>query len=413
MVTKMEKSNNKVLYRQKGSFKGFLFIVGLILIGVFLLYTQHLVNTLEEKSREYLRFRIRIFEENINSPSTDQDFGFFFTEVIQGTDYPIIYTDTLMAPQFCKNLGSALDTLRILTRADSGILSTRVKSMDRENQPIPITYQGLKLGYYHYGVSPVIEKLRWLPYIEIIAFMLFVLIGYIGFSQIKSSEQRNIWVGMSKETAHQLGTPISSLNGWIEILKEEPEKLEQILPEIEIDTRRLTKIASRFSQIGSMPAVKLRPIVPILRNAVIYYRKRLPKLNKKVFIKEDFTYEASININSELFEWVIENLIKNALDAIEGQDGEIILSVRQSADQRFVYIDVKDNGKGINPRDKQNVFKPGFSTKTRGWGLGLSLAKRIIEDYHKGKLFIKETRLGEGTTFRISFENVRSTAENM
>jgi signal transduction histidine kinase len=242
--------------------------------------------------------------------------------------------------------------------------------------------------------------------------MLFVLIGYIGFSQIKKSEQRNIWVGMAKETAHQLGTPISSVNGWIEILKEDPQKLEQILPEIEIDIKRLTKIASRFSQIGSLPAVKLRPITPILRNAVSYYRKRLPKLNKKVFIKEEYTCEASIGINSELFEWVIENLIKNALDAIEGQDGEILLAVNQSPDHQHIYIDIKDNGKGISPRDKQNVFKPGFSTKTRGWGLGLSLAKRIIEDYHQGKLFIKETRLGEGTTFRISFENVGSEPEN-
>jgi anti-sigma regulatory factor (Ser/Thr protein kinase) len=409
----MDSPKNKVLYRQKGSFKGFLFILGLALIGIFLLYTQHLVTLLEDKSREYLRFRIRIFEESINNPATDQDFGFFFTEVIQGTDYPIVYTDTLMVPQFCKNINPTLDSLRVLTPAAVKILSKQIKGMDRENQSIPIMYQGLKLGYYHYGVSPVIEKLRWLPYIEILAFILFVLIGYIGFSQIKSSEQRSIWVGMAKETAHQLGTPISSVNGWIEILKEEPGKIEQVLPEIEIDIKRLTKIASRFSQIGSMPAVKLRPIVPILRNAAAYYRKRLPKLNKKVFITENYAYDGNIKINSELFEWVIENLIKNALDAIESQVGEITISVNLSPDTRFVYIDVKDNGKGINPRDKQNVFKPGFSTKTRGWGLGLSLAKRIVEDYHKGKLFIKDTRLGEGTTFRISFKNVPSDDEIM
>lgn len=402
----MDPANNKILYRNKGNFKGFLFVLGLTLIGIFLLYTQHLVNMLEDKSREYLRFRIRIFEESINSPSTDQDFGFFFTEVIQGTDYPIIYSDTLMIPQFCKNISPALDARRVLTPAEITVLSKKIHGMDQENQPIPIMYQGLKLGYYHYGESAVIEKLRWLPYIEILAIMLFILTGYIGFSQIKRSEQRNIWIGMSKETAHQLGTPISSLNGWIEILKEEPQKIEQILPEIEIDIKRLTKIASRFSQIGSMPAVKARPIVPILRNAVAYYRKRLPKLNKKVFIKEDYAFDGSSEINSELFEWVIENLLKNALDAIESQVGQITISLNQSHDARFIFIDVQDNGKGINPRDKQNVFKPGFSTKTRGWGLGLSLAKRIVEDYHKGKLFIKDTRLGEGTTFRISLKNV-------
>jgi NtrC-family two-component system sensor histidine kinase KinB len=402
----MDINKNKMLYRNKGNFKGFLFIMGLILIGVFLLYTQRLVNLLEDKSREYLRFRIRVFEESINNPATDQDFGFFFTEVIQGTDYPIIYTDTLMVPQFCKNVDPVLDTLRILPGTVLARLSSLVRALDDENQPIPIQYQGMKLGYYHYGVSPIIEKLRWLPYIEIAASVLFILIGYIGFSQIKRSEQRNIWVGLSRETAHQLGTPISSINGWVEILKEDPEKLKTILTEIELDIKRLTKIASRFSQIGSMPSVKLVPVVPILRNAVAYYHKRLPKLNKKVFIIENYQSESHVHLNSELFEWVIENLIKNALDAIEGKDGRIILSVIVSPDAELVHIDVQDNGKGINPRDKYNVFKPGFSTKTRGWGLGLSLAKRIVEDYHHGKLFIKDTRLGEGTSFRITLKNV-------
>jgi anti-sigma regulatory factor (Ser/Thr protein kinase) len=402
----MEMFQNKFLYRQKGNFKGILFVSGLILIGIFLLYTQHLVSLLQEKSREYLHFKIRIFEENINSTSDDQDFGFFFTEVIQGTDYPIIYTDTLMIPQFCKNIHPQLDSVRVFSPSALRNLSTRVRAMDKENSPIPITYQGMKLGYYHYGVSPVIEKLRWLPYIEILAFFLFVLIGYIGFSQIKKSEQRHIWVGMARETAHQLGTPISAVNGWIEILKEEPAKLEQVLPEIEVDIQRLSKIASRFSQIGSMPSVKSVPLIPILRNAAMYYRKRLPKLNKKVFIKEEYNHDAILQINSELFEWVIENLIKNSLDAIENKNGEIQIAVNRSADSRFVYIDVRDNGKGINPRDRDNIFKPGFSTKTRGWGLGLSLAKRIIEDYHHGKLFVKESRIGEGATLRIALNNI-------
>ena len=402
----MDTNKNKVVYQHKGNFKGFLFIMGLILIGVFLLYTQHLVNLLEEKSREYLRFRIRVFEESINNPAMDQDFGFFFTEVIQGTDYPIIYTDTLMVPQFCKNVDPELDTLRVLPIPVLDELSRQVQALDNENQPIPIKFQGMKLGYYHYGISPIIKRLRWLPYIEIAASILFVLIGYIGFSQIKRSEQRNIWVGLSKETAHQLGTPISSINGWIEILKEEPHKLNSILTEIELDIKRLTKVASRFSQIGSMPSVKLKPVLPILHHAVVYYHKRLPKLNKKIFINENYRSEAMANLNSDLFEWVIENLIKNALDAMEGKDGEILLSVTLSPDLKLVHIDVQDNGKGINPHDKQNVFKPGFSTKTRGWGLGLSLAKRIVEDYHHGKLFIKDTRLGEGTTFRITLKNV-------
>ena len=235
---------------------------------------------------------------------------------------------------------------------------------------------------------------------EIAAAILFILIGYIGFSQIKKSEQRYIWVGMAKETAHQLGTPLSSLHGWIELLKENPQKLSKALKEMDADAQRLSKIALRFSQIGSFPALKETKIVEILKNTVIYFQKRLPQLNKKITILEKYTVSPVVKLNGELFEWVIENLIKNAIDSMEKDSGIITISLEKEADH-YIAIDVSDTGKGINSRDKTHIFKPGFSTKTRGWGLGLSLAKRIIEDYHGGKLFIKETRSGKGSTFRV------------
>ena len=395
----------KNIYKQKGNFKGFLFVFGLVIIGLILGYTQHLVNILQEKSREYLSFRIRVFEENINNPSTEVDFNFFFTEVIQSADYPIIFTDRDMNPLQCRNISDKFDSMLVLTPEAREQLTDYVTDMDSDNPPIPIQYQGNILGYYHYGVSPVIKKLKWLPYIEIAAALIFIIIGYLGFSQIKKSEQRHIWVGMAKETAHQLGTPISSIIGWLEILKEDKQQLDRATKEIEIDMNRLSKIASRFSQIGSVPLVKKTDLVSILKNTIAYFNKRIPRIDKKIKLTGTYKSAPLAQINADLFEWVLENLLKNALDAIEGSEGKIDLYLDTSEDNQEIYIDIKDNGRGIMPRDKANIFKPGFSTKARGWGLGLSLAKRIIEDYHGGRLFVKETRLGEGTTFRLILKN--------
>jgi len=389
------------IYKRKVNFKGFLFVLGLIIIAVILVYTQHLVNILQEKSREYMRFRVRVFEENINNPDTDVNYEFLLTEVIQGTDYPIIYTDPNMVPQFWQNIDPRIDSVHTLSSNIKDRLYAALTEMDNENPPIAITFQGTVLGHYHYGVSPVIQKLRWLPYIEIAAAILFILIGYIGFSQIKKSEQRYIWVGMAKETAHQLGTPISSINGWLEILKDQPDKLKHATKEMEIDARRLGKVASRFSQIGSLPSLKVNDIVRVSKNAVSYIRKRLPHINKKIIIEENYDFAGKVKLNEELFEWVLENIIKNAIDAIENKEGRIVVTVKKSEFNHYINIDISDNGRGINARDRRNIFKPGYSTKKRGWGLGLSLAKRIIEDYHGGKLFIKDTTLMQGTTIRI------------
>jgi two-component sensor histidine kinase len=395
----------KSIYKRKGNFKGFLFVFGLSIIILILAYTQHLVNLLQEKSREYLKFRIQVFEENINNPDSNADFGFFFTAVIQKTDYPIIYTDSSMTPLQCRNINEHLDTMQVLTPEAVAELKPHLNDMDRDNPPIPIKYQGIVLGYYHYGVSPVIKQLRWLPVIEISAAVLFILIGYIGFSQIKKSEQRHIWVGMAKETAHQLGTPISSIGGWIELLKESPDHREQVAREIEADVQRLSKVASRFSQIGSVQTLKPANIGDILQNTVSYFNKRIPQYNKKISIDLNLGMTSPVSLNRELFEWVIENLIKNAIDAIEDESGKIQIILSSSVDGREVYIDIEDNGKGISSRDRKNIFKPGFSTKKRGWGLGLSLAKRIIEDYHRGRLFVKESHPGERTVLRITLKN--------
>ncbi len=389
----------KNVYRFKGNFKSFLFALAILITIGFLYYTQTLVKVLQEQSREFLNFKVKIFEENINNESI-VDLSFFFQNVIQTADYPIIYTDAERRPQFWKNIGIPEmiqpippDTLRLLNHL--------IREFGKENPPISISYKGRVLGYYYYGESEIIRRLRWLPYIEIIVVALFILIGYAGFNSIKKSEERLIWVGMAKETAHQLGTPLSSLMGWLEYLKSDPAHLSRVLPEVEKDLTRLQTITKRFSQIGSLPDMKPGNIVETIEETVQYFRNRIPQKNGKIRLE----FKANHNIplvrfNKDLFSWVLENLIKNALDALEEDGGVITISCGLLGEDQ-VFIDVQDSGKGIHNAARKDIFKPGFSTKKRGWGLGLSLAKRIIENYHGGKIYLKESQVGSGSIFRI------------
>jgi signal transduction histidine kinase len=255
----------------------------------------------------------------------------------------------------------------------------------------------------HYGESTLITRLRYLPYIELAVVALFIFIGYVSFSYIKRSEQSNIWVGMARETAHQLGTPISSMMGWVELLRLQTgasdPKIVETLHDMDNDLQRLQKIANRFSRIGSKPDLKEENLIEIIGKVIAYFQRRIPQTGKRVQIALEYTSPVAANVNSELFEWVIENLIKNGLDAIETGAGKITIAVSDRADT--VNIDVIDTGKGIDVTYRKEVFRPGFSTKKRGWGLGLSLSQRIIESYHRGKLILKESKPGSGTTFRI------------
>ena len=286
-------------------------------------------------------------------------------------------------------------------------LKRMIVEMDGQNPPIKVQYNDtLVISYVHYGESRLIKRLRMLPYIEFTVVALFIFIGYMSFSYIKRSEQSNIWVGMARETAHQLGTPISSMMGWIELLKhqagEGKSKMTETLRDMDNDLQRLQKIADRFSKIGSKPDLKEENIAEVIDKVLQYFQRRIPQTGKRVQLSFDQKGILSAQINRELFEWVIENLVKNALDAIDSGEGKVTISISERPD--FVYIDVTDNGKGIEPSYKKEVFRPGFSTKKRGWGLGLSLSQRIIESYHRGKLTLKESRPGVATTFRIKLK---------
>ncbi len=392
---------SKTIFKQKINFKGLLFILGIILIISAILYSNRLVNSLEKKSTEYLKFRLKIFEENINNPNPNTNVGFFFNDVIQGADYPIIYTDRNGVPQSWKNIPGIASDKSDLSEKDKKKIADLLKEMAEENEPIAIRYQDNILGYYFYGYSPVIYKLRMFPYIAVGAAVLFILLGYLGFSYIKRSEQQFIWVGMAKETAHQLGTPLSSISGWLELMKQDDSIKETAIREIENDLKRLNKVATRFSKIGSAAGLKPTHITNVISDVVKYFQKRLPNMNKKIVIEKDFKSTPLVDVNVDLFEWVVENLIKNAIDAIDNKDGRITIRVKENFKDKKVYIDFTDDGKGISPQQKKNIFQPGFSTKKRGWGLGLSLAKRIIEDYHHGKIFLKDSKADHGATFRI------------
>jgi two-component sensor histidine kinase len=357
---------------------------------------------LEKKSTEYLEFRLKIFEDNINNPDPNSNISFLFNDIIQGADYPIIYTDKNRHPQSWKNIPGLPDNKTELTDIELKRVNKFLKEIARENKPIAIRYRDNILGYYYYGYSPVIYKLKKFPLIAVGAALIFILLGYLGFSYVKRSEQQFIWIGMAKETAHQLGTPLSSIAGWLELMKQDDSNKDLAIREIENDMKRLNKVATRFSKIGSASGFKMTPITDVISDVIKYFQKRLPNMHKKIVIREKFDCYPLIDVNPELFEWVIENLIKNSIDAIENKnEGEITIRVHENAQDGKVYVDCIDNGKGVLSQQRKNIFQPGFSTKKRGWGLGLSLAKRIIEDYHHGKIYLKDSKPNKGTIIRI------------
>ncbi len=274
------------------------------------------------------------------------------------------------------------------------------------NDPIEIKLgneEYSQMQYVYYGESPTVRYLRYFPYIQLSLLALLLGIGYVSYRAIMKSEQSNLWVGMTKEAAHQLGTPLSSLYGWVELLREEKDDdfSQRICDELESDISRLRGVAERFNKIGSEPELKLQKLEPILDQVVGYMEQRLPKLGKNVEVQRQFDSGIQAKVNTDLFQWALENLIKNAMDAIKSTTTKAYVSVKLHRVENEVFIDVEDSGTGIEKKYQNEIFKPGYSTKKRGWGLGLSLTKRIIEEYHKGKLVIHHSELGEGTVMRI------------
>lgn len=383
-----------------------LVIIGAAIAFGTLYYTQNLVQRLQQREKEIVQLYARSLEFVANTENVNADFTFIFQNIIQRIDFPLILTDannnisSVASGAGYKNIeyDSKLSDAQL-----KHFLMERLQELAQSHIPIDVKApNGKIIQKIYYGDSEIVQRLRYYPYLQILFAFLFLFIAYASFSYIKRSEQSNIWVGMSKETAHQLGTPISSLMGWNEMLKmnyQDSDKVLDTAEEIDSDLSRLNKIAKRFSKIGSLPELQEEiPFETILR-VINYFQRRLPQSGKNVQLLVEGEKERKAKINPELFEWVIENLIKNALDAIEHKNGIIQFNIQKNKSN--IEIEVKDNGKGIEHKRWKDIFRPGYSTKRRGWGLGLSLSKRIVEDYHRGKIFVKDSVINEGTTFKI------------
>ena len=277
----------------------------------------------------------------------------------------------------------------------------RINNLRLSQEPIVVQVNEEVTQYIYYEDSILLRRLYWFPYVQLAVIIAFIAIAVIALIMAQRSEQNSLWVGLSKETAHQLGTPISSLNAWNELLKATYPN-DALLPQMDEDIRRLQMIAERFSKIGSQPTLNQEALLPIVQSAMEYMRVRTS--NKITYTLHADT-DCQVMVCKPLFEWVIENLCKNAIDSMEGK-GEITLSLTKQDNK--VHLDITDTGKGIDRRHFKTIFKPGYTSKKRGWGLGLSLAKRIIEDYHRGKLFVKQSQIGVGSTFRITLEQAKN-----
>ena len=363
----------------------------MLLFGVVsMLYTNWLVGQLADEEQKFISIwaeatrEIQVLEE---TPAS------LLSIINQNTTIPVILVGDQGEITTCRNFPES-------KLKDPKFLVNELAHMDSEGRPIVIELADGKKNYVYYKESKLITQLSYYPYVQIGIVAFFLILTYFAISSTRRAEQNQVWVGMSKETAHQLGTPIQSLVAWIELLKLQGGSDEMVV-EVEKDVRRLEIITERFSKIGSIPNLKAESIGPILENAVNYLRNRSSKNVSYNLILNDVHPDTKVPMNRALFEWVIENICKNAIDAMNGR-GRIIISLVKMPHQ--LAIDISDTGKGMPKRLYKRIFRPGFTTKKRGWGLGLSLVKRIVEQYHAGKIFVKTSVPGKGTTFRITLQ---------
>jgi len=376
------------IYEKKLRWK-FLLFVSAVIIGLSSLwYTSKLVKKLADEERKKVELWAEAQLQIINADLSDQNLDFYVKVLQNNETVPVIVVDTSDNIIFKRNLNSK--------KIDSPVyIKRKLAQMKEFTAPIEIVISNEEKQYLYYSKSIILKKLTYYPYVQLGVILLFIMVSYFAFSYSRKAEQNQVWVGLSKETAHQLGTPISSLLAWLEMMKLKTAN-KDMLAELDKDIKRLEKITERFSKIGSRPLLKKENIQNIITTAINYLKSR--SSDKIAFNINMPSEELILPLNSSLFEWVIENVCKNAIDAVNGS-GEIELSITDHT--QVIYIDVSDSGKGISKSKYKTIFKPGYTTKERGWGLGLSLTKRIIEEYHDGKIFIHESEIGKGTVVRI------------
>lgn len=388
-------------YQNNSQLKWVVLVVSILISVGSIYYTNELVDQLKVRERQQVQLYAKAIEYTANEEETYTNVNFVAQEILfQNNSIPIIQADQNGNVLAFRNLavppGSAEERTRFLKK--------EIQTMSETYEPIevmlrdPVSGEVFGTQYIYYKNSFLLTQLIAYPYIQLSVIAIFGFISYLAFNYSKAAEQNRVWVGLAKETAHQLGTPLSSLMAWVEVIRENPEMRDKgVIEELEKDIQKLRMVTERFSSIGSVPVLKRENVVSLIQNVVTYLR---PRVSSKIKI-DLFTLSDNIhaNVHAPLFEWVIENLCKNAVDAM-GSTGTIAIKILRGNEGK-VFIDVSDTGKGI-PRSKINmVFRPGFTTKKRGWGLGLTLAKRIIDTYHDGKIYVKSSEENEGTTFRI------------
>jgi two-component sensor histidine kinase len=398
--------------------KAYVFVGVGLLAGGILLYTNHVVSRMEHQSEATTRL-FSAFVAEVVFGVQDSSKRSMLREIILEIDHPIVLTDVEGRPLVWHRVGipeAPDEDWALLQNVDpenppAGYIADVIalyKQYDEQNEPIPIWLSGSDqiAAYVHFGPPRLQRELQLVPFILLGMFLVFMFVGLQGFRYLKVSEQRSIWVGLAKETAHQLGTPLSALLGWTQLLKDQiaerrDEDAAVSVGEMEEDLKRLSKVTERFSKIGARPELKRIDLSPVLDRTVKYFHRRLPRLKADSTISLDDGDTPPINANEELLEWVFENLIKNGLDARGEKGGKIAIRTQHDAARRRVDILVSDTGKGVPAALRQRIFSPGFTTKKRGWGLGLALTRRIVEEYHGGELRLIESNPGEGSTFLV------------
>ena len=373
------------------------FGVCVFMAGFSLYFTDGLVSKLEEREKQ----QIELYAETIRYVMTSDenaDINFFFErikKINENNTIPVIWKD---GSGHLNSINIAMSE-SLSTEEKQTLLQSKLQEIIAENNKPSEMDMGFQKEYIYYGNSKLLKLLRYYPLSQLLVVLIIGFLGYIFFSYSRRAEQNRVWVGLAKETAHQLGTPLSSLTAWVEILRNEPSINPEIVVELSKDIQRLETITTRFSNIGSMPILKEEDLEELISSFISYLKIRI-STKVHIEIKSALIANQVANVNKYLFEWVIENICKNAVDAMGGT-GDMLIYLHEGKNNQ-IYIDISDTGKGIPTSNLSKVFAPGFSTKKRGWGLGLTLAKRIIENYHEGKLNIKSSELNKGTTFRIS-----------
>jgi signal transduction histidine kinase len=377
------------IYENQNRWKIVLIVFGVLMLAITLVYSNFLAQKLKEKENYNSKLFITALNEVLDPKKVNNDFGIVDT-IIQNFNLPVVFEG--------EDGRFEANNFEDIENADSLFcLNKKLEFLKSGRQPLEGTGYARYIYYFNSGL---VKYINYYPYVQILLVGLFVGLGYFLFNVSRRAEQNRVWAGMAKETAHQLGTPISAIMAWLEHLKDyqrEDEEYQEILTELDKDVNRLDLVADRFSKIGSAPELVSSDIVHRLSEVMAYMQRRAPRrVAFDLTTEGDHDYHAQIN--EHLFDWVLENLMRNSLDAMSNEG---MIKAHIYNEEGDIRIDISDKGKGIPTGKFNTIFKPGYSTKARGWGLGLSLAKRIIEEYHNGKIFVKESKVGEGTTFSI------------